>query len=286
MAAVALAKRRWISSPDAILNCKEMTESEHNFNIVMSRRKLTDSISSALLSFYDQLKFMDMDEIVSHIDPNANFGYTRMATLDDSFNGLKFFFEQFDNEFSNMIMMFKRWFNHELGKKNTICLIGPPSCGKTWVANAFGKLGLFMGTIGAWNRNDNRFAFNNCVNARIVVHDECKQPLVDIGYLEKLKEIYAGAEGSVDRKFANDARASGCPVIATCNVFPVQSVEQRAAFAERINYVYCNPVPEMKELCSFPCNPLALVSLIKMVEQAQQNEFTADCQQQFVDDDM
>lgn len=270
MEAVALAKRKWISSPDAILNCKEMTESIHNYNIVMSRRKLTDSISSAMMSFYDELKYMDMDQIASYIDKDANFGYTRMATFDDSFTALKMFFEQFDCDFISYVTMFKKWFNHDLGKKNTICLIGPPSCGKTWVATAFAKLGLFVGTIGAWNRNDNRFAFNNCVNVRIIVHDECKQPLVDIGYLEKLKEIYAGAEGSVDRKFANDARASGCPVIATCNVYPVSACDQREAFAERINYVYCQQIPDMKPLCEFPCNPLAIVAYMKMVEDLSQ----------------
>ncbi|KZS05374.1 Uncharacterized protein APZ42_031456 [Daphnia magna] len=264
--ALEIGQLQWISSPDAILNLDVLTkEPDHNYNIICSRDKLLKGIASGQQALYSKIRPMRMESIISLIDSNATFGYNRIATREDSLLGLKHFFQQFDDGYHATVKLFHDWFNQDLGKKNTICLIGPPSCGKTWVANAFMKLGLFGGSIGAWNKNDNKFAFNNCVTARIVMHDECKQPMNDIGYIEKLKEIYAGSEGCVDRKFTNDARASGCPVIATCNSHPVSNKEHRAAFEERITYIHCNQVPEMKEFCEFPCNPLAIWDLVSHV---------------------
>lgn len=201
-------------------------------------------------------------------DKNPTFGLHSMQSRDQSFEALKIWYtQQSDNKPKELVNWFHQWFDRLTGKKNTILLQGPPNCAKTWVANAWCALGLFVGKIKNHTKNST-FTFGDLGNCRIIFHNECKQPLNnDGGYLEKLKEIYEGQPAAVDVKYKTYAETPYAPVIATCNSYPVENSNEVPAFEERWRKINCRVIPELKDYCHSPCNPMAVFDLVIWAQQ-------------------
>ena len=265
-AANTLATMEWTTSIPAILGHRLMHKDGHTFNCVAYRKKVADMLSAMLDVEYQKMQNMTLEDIREMIGDNPCFGLNRMQTREKSFEALLLWFLQQNNgcplQTAEMILMFRDWFDKKLGKKNTIMLIGPPSCAKTWLANAFASLGRWRGSILPWNKNGSQFIWQETIKARIVVHDECRQPITDVGYLEILKQIYGGTQAQVDKKFECSTLSSGCPVIATCNEYPISNLSEEAAFKTRWNLINVKMVDELKDLTSLPCNPMAIFDII------------------------
>lgn len=265
-AAIQLAAMEWTTNISTILSHPLLHREGHTYNIIARRADLEKQLTAMLEVEFEKMKTMSIADIRDVIGANPSFGLTKMQTRDKSFYALKkWFLGQANNcplAASQLVLYFEQWFNGELGKKNTILLIGPPSCAKTWVSQAFQRLGRWSGNILPWNKNNSSFIWQETVTARIISHDECRQPIVDVGYLETLKQVYAGTQVNVDKKFKSAMLTSGAPVIATCNFDPIQNNCERPAFDERWTRINCQKVDELKDVCSLACNPLAIFDLI------------------------
>lgn len=265
-AALELSNLEWTTSISTLLAHSILHKEGHTFNIITKRAEVEKQLMAMLDVEFNKIRFMSIDDIRDVIGGNPSFGLGKIQTREKSLLALKtWFMGQCDGclfKTSMMILHFRDWFDGLLGKKNTILLIGPPSCAKTWVSQGFQRLGRWCGGILPWNKNGSTFIWQETVNARVISHDECRQPICDVGYLETLKQVYAGTQVNVDKKFASASLSSGAPVIATCNFDPVQNSDERSAFDERWTVFNINVIPELKELCSLPCNPMAIFDLI------------------------
>jgi hypothetical protein len=171
------------------------------------------------------------------------------------------FFTQFGPDACKMFVMFRKWFDQELGKKNTIILIGPPSCGKTLIASAWTRLGKYFGKITEWTKGA-QFCFAGCRWGRVVLHDECIQPIEASEHLELLKKVYAGEKNvPINVKYSDGSIACGAPVIGTANSDPIRNNSVRDAFNERVNWLNLTDDHELKELATGAINPMALFDM-------------------------
>ena len=268
-AAFQLSTREWCTDMEYILGHPGMhKDGRFQYLITMKRLDVEKALASLLAVEYQRIRHMTLDQIRAKFNTteSPSFGLNKVQGREISFDALKSWFEvQSGNGEEGGAMLvhkFQQWFDSNLGKKNTMLLIGPPSCGKTWVSQAFQRIGRWYGGILAWTRAGSAFTFQETVTARIIYHDECRQPSADVGYLETLKQIYAGTQVNVDKKFKSNSMSSGAPVIATCNAYPVTNAEERNAFEERWTVINCQVVEGLKEPCSLPCHPFAIFDLI------------------------
>ena len=194
------------------------------------------------------------------VGDGVNFNGTKFMERADSLLALDMFFDQFPNKLE-IITMFCDWFDRKLKKKNTICLIGPPSCGKTWIAQLFCNIAGFHGSILSYVQKC-QFLFSDIVDSRIVFHDECKHPLGDQSFIELLKQVWGGStDVTINVKHKNPRKVKVPPVIATCNQFPLNNMADATAFDHRVNWIY--PTAEMdKDLFTAACHPLAFFDFL------------------------
>lgn len=270
-AANILATMEWTTSIPTILGHRLMHKEGHTYNCIAQKKRVADMLKAMLDVEYEKMQHMKMDDIREVIGDNPSFGLNKIQTREKSLEGLLLWYlkqnQGCPQKTSEMILMFQNWFDKELGKKNTIMLVGPPSSAKTWIANAWAGLGRWRGSILPWNRNGSQFMWQETVKARVIVHDECRQPMTDVGYLETLKQIYAGNQAQVDKKFETATLSSGAPVIGTCNNYPISNPVEEAAFWARWNLINVQSIHELKDIAALPCNPLALFDLVEWAKE-------------------
>lgn len=263
------AKLEWTVDIERLTKLPMKRDRAGNYVFHMKRRDVLNVLDSLLDEYYGKVMNYTFERLKSKIPHDCNFGHREghFMSRKDSFTVLKLWFKtNYDKgwkmEFTNWI----DWFNF-LGyarykKRNTIILYGPPSCGKTLIAEPWKYLALFNGKILSYVKQA-RFLFGGCVRGRLFFHDECIQPLNDDSYLETLKCIYAGTTAPVDVKFQKDPVDTACaPVIGTANTHPVRNPTHMEAFMERCHFKQCVPMKEaLADLVYGKIHPIALFDL-------------------------
>lgn len=140
-------------------------------------------------------------------------------------------------------------------KKNTMCVIGPPNCGKSYFFDAVVNLFCNYGQIANFNRYQ-QFPLMDCVNRRILIWDE---PMCETSAYEDLKMLFGGGKMRVKVKYHGDAEIDRTPVIVTANnyIFP-----NDAAFNSRLTVYNWRQCQYLKDL-NKKLNPIAIISLFK-----------------------
>lgn len=105
-----------------------------------------------------------------------------------------------------------------MGKKNTLCITGPPSSGKTYFVRFVSSYFISIGQVRNFNRNDS-FPLNDCTDKRILIWDE---PNYTREYLETIKMLFSGDNTPANVKYENQVVIEKTPLLITTNtdVFP------------------------------------------------------------------
>jgi len=216
---------------------------------------------------YSRTKEWTMDDIFDSFgDRIPSFGKnsSQMLSVTDSLVALKsFLFTQFDVSWQTTFLTICRIFDRENGKQNSVCLVGPKSCGKTWFLDGFAKLARFVGTPKNFIKGDT-FAWSDCVNCRLLRFDECRIPIQAETWIEKFKEITGGQDTQVNRKYEVNAIVEKTPVFMSANSDPfVNNSSEKPYFVpDRIlmlNLFMWREAPIMTQ--SKQLNPIALCML-------------------------
>lgn len=126
-----------------------------------------------------------------------------------------------------------------LGKKNTLELIGPASCGKSYFCNMLCDYYINVGHIKNFNRNEG-FPLQGAYNKRILLWEEAH---AEIGAHETCKLILGGDPCAAKIKFKDDQTISKTPVIITANV---RTFPQSPPFNDRMIRYSWKPAPFLK----------------------------------------
>ncbi|EFX61411.1 hypothetical protein DAPPUDRAFT_339705 [Daphnia pulex] len=267
-----ISKRYWLSDFSSLLAVSDVMLKEDLQKVLMyNMLKVQQYMNNVFTLEYNIMRNQSFSDFRNTLNSNnVAFGEGFMSR-EDSFNVLKLMFSTVrmnDLEAAKLIILFRKWFDRELGKKNTIILIGEPSCGKTWLAKAWMKLACYWGKITEWSKG-NQFIFSGCCVGRIILHDECIQPIEDNAYSETLKKIYAGECCPISVKYQSGQLSCGAPVIGTCNSFPIRNRDAvfRQAFDERITFLDWHGKEAMDSANIYgECNPRALFDLVDWAE--------------------
>lgn len=166
---------------------------------------------------------------------------TRYHERSDSLNKLEYFLEyQLGEEKEDFIEFMFKWLNKKSGKQNCLNIIGPPSSGKTWFARILEEASITSGQIANQNRNTS-FAFNNCVNKRLLHWDE---PNYEPNAEDNSKMLFSGDELPVHIKYQNIIIIQRTPVICTSNTMAFPTSE---AFRVRLRTLRFKSFPTLKE---------------------------------------
>ena len=261
---VAIADKHWIGDMGLLLNLADVrTDTDIQWVLRYHMDSVNKYMHNVFYLNYFNVKNMKFNDIREHLgDCPTAFMDEGFMNREQSLDVLKHvFFTQFGVDGCAVFIMFKKWFDSDLGKKNTIILIGPPSCGKTLIANAWVRLGKYFGKITEWTKGA-QFCFAGCRSGRTVLHDECIQPIEASDHLETLKKIYAGEKNvPINVKYADGSIACGSPVIGTANQDPIRNSSVRDAFNERVNWLNLTDDPALKEMVTGALNPMALFDM-------------------------
>lgn len=258
-----MAEKHWIGDFALLMNLAEVRMNEDIQNVLTFHMDAVEKYMNNQFKLnYFKIKNMSFNDIRTHLKTcSAAFNDGYMG-IEESLAALKeLFLGQFGEDAQRYVVTFRKWFDQTLGKKNTIIIIGPPSCGKTWLASAFTRLGCYFGKILEWTKGS-QFSFGGCQTGRVILHDECIQPIEALDYLETLKKIYAGEKNvPINAKYKEGTLACGAPVIGTSNSHPVRNGSVIEAFEARVNFIHFQHYEPFAELVTGACNPRALFDL-------------------------
>jgi hypothetical protein len=231
-----LGKKNWVANVDSIFTLPSVCE-QYMHDIIVNEVPIRRYVQSAVEMWSRQCAnkaYFNWDSIYHMLsENNASFGVDDFMSRHDSFEILKWWIRNNFVDHVERVLMLKPWFDKKLGKRNTLLMVGPPSCGKTLFADAILRLGLFRGSILNYAKG-NGFCFMDTVNCRIIMHDECEWPLQAPEYTETLKKIWGGQVDAVNVKFKTKQMSSGAPVIACANQSPVKDPKLMPAVMKRV----------------------------------------------------
>lgn len=222
LAIFEIGKANWCMSVNDIFALPSVCELYSNF-IIRYERKISEQLQSAidqycrLCSNIENFTWDKIRDMMLHYNPK----FPGCMPREESAYILKIWLlSNFPDHVDKMLTL-PDWFNKRNGKRNTLLLTGPPSCGKSWFAEAILKIGLFRGGILPYAKGG-QFCFQETINSRIIMHEECQWPIGAPEYTETLKAIWGGQVVDVNVKHRAKQKSSGAPVIACCNFTPCQ----------------------------------------------------------------
>lgn len=145
--------------------------------------------------------------------------------------------------------------NRTNDKINTIELIGPPSCGKTYFANFICDFFLAVGHIENFTRQ-NSFPLQSAYNSRILHWNEAQ---CEPSKLEDAKKILGGDPCSANIKYHDTQTITKTPVIITANQ---QHIPNNEAFRVRMLRYKWRDIG-LSDQSMKPANPLALIDILR-----------------------
>jgi hypothetical protein len=258
-----MAEKHWIGDFALLMDLAEVRmDVDLQYVLTFHMDAIAKYMNNQFMLNYFKVKNMKFNDIRQHLETCPAAFNDGFMGIEDSLKALKHLFVcQFGEDAPRYVVTFRKWFDQTNGKMNTIIIIGPPSCGKTWLASAFTRLGCYFGKILEWTKGS-QFSFGGCQTGRVILHDECIQPIEGLDYLETLKKIYAGEKNvPINVKYKEGALACGAPVIGTSNSHPVRNGSVLEAFEARVNFINFHHDEEFNKLISGQCNPRALFDL-------------------------
>lgn len=130
-------------------------------------------------------------------------------------------------------------------KKNSLFILGPPNCGKTWFAEMLAGYYCNTGEVGNFNKNTS-FPLNDCPNRRLLIWNE---PNVEKDAMDTVKMLTAGDPCPANIKYQSGVVIHRTPLIFTSNkqIFPMTEV-----WTSRIHFVQWRQAPFLKEAPGYP----------------------------------
>lgn len=257
-----LAEKYYIGEFNQLLDCPEVIYNQKIRNtLTFNMSKIEKFMENALTLAAIQMKHMEFLDICKLLEGNSLAFSKGYMSREDSFEILLQIFRfQHESDYIPMFLKMVKWFDHKMTpiKKNTWLIVGPPDSAKTWFATAWKGLARFTGKILNYTRGG-QFCFGGIKLGRLILHDECIQPIEAAEYIETLKQVYAGSETSINVKFKDPIESCYMPVIATANDFPVRNNSVRDAFDSRWTHVQWSKVDS--SMIDGKCHPMALYDL-------------------------
>lgn len=140
-------------------------------------------------------------------------------------------------------------------KLNTMCIIGPPGSGKTFLADCVSAFMLNTGNIANFNKSCN-FPLQDCKNRRFLVWNE---PNFSPNNLDTLKMLLGGDPCPARIKYESDYVIPRTPVMMTTNK---KVLPDNDAFSQRVSTWNWNSATYLKELKKKP-HPLCMIDLYR-----------------------
>lgn len=136
-------------------------------------------------------------------------------------------------------------------KFNTLCLVSPPSCGKSYfvlsLLNNFWPMGQCQNNV----KGGSDFQFQDAVGCRVNLWNECL--LQGDAFIDLSKNIWEGLACAVNVKHEKQKLLKRTPLFVTCNKDPWTFAQQcRSAFMDRCFYYRWHKQPWLKKLQSYP----------------------------------
>ena len=267
-----VAEREWLSEISSILTNYEVVERfENDLEMSMDafEKRLTNKrkLNFAKTQFW---KFEDFYNKLRGTHPSFGIRRDKLQVQSSTFGLLVHWMEcQFGEQWPLTFKEIIRAFDGENGKLNTLVFVGPPSCGKTWFVTMFAQLARYTGYMRNWSQGD-KFCFDNLVNCRFLVHDECQFPMQAPEYFEAYKLLAAGQSPIVNVKFKSGTKVAPAPLFIMANKHPLTNCTNQMQYFDDVRWkvFYLNPVEDFKEMSESKYgNPIALFDVYDYAEQ-------------------
>lgn len=186
-----------------------------------------------------------------------NIHYYDLVTSLDVIEKLLYF--QFDEDELQVVNFLRTLYDvieRRVPKLNSILILGPSNCGKSYFVDMICNYLLNVGRMGTLNKY-NQFGLADCSGKRIIVWDE---PNYESARIEDLKKILGGGEHKVNTKFKNDQAVYRTPVIITTNNHI--SIITNPSFNDRMRHYIWRPFNFLKDCTKLP-NPLCTMEMFK-----------------------
>ena len=226
--------------------------------------------AKAVLSWNSIFKVDHIRRLVGDNHPSFGLESGELCGVDESVNFLlRWFYITFGGGWKDELEHWRKWFDRETGKLNSIYIVGEKDTYKSTVHNSIALLKLAVGRIGRYVQRD-QFIFANITSCCVILHEEAEFPRLDPGYTETMKQIMEGSTASVNVKFRDHQQTSKAPLIGSANKIPwhdcVDSADKEA-FKARTHLIFTRPGCEYNELkgtlTTRNLNPLAWLVLFK-----------------------
>lgn len=267
-----VAEREWLSEVSAILNHPDVVE------------RFEDDLESSMDTFEKRLinkrrlnyaktqywRFEDYYNKLKNTNPSFGVRRDKLQVRANTFAVLVHWMEtQFGPRWPTTFFEMIRAFDGDNGKLNTLVFVGPPSCGKTWLVSMFAQIARYTGYMRNWSDGD-KFCFDNLVNCRFIVHDECQFPMQAPEYFEAYKLLAAGQSPVVNVKFKSGTKVPPSPLFIMANKHPLTNCTNQIEFFDNVRWkvFYLDPVEDFRDMTEGKYgNPLALFDLYDYAQQ-------------------
>lgn len=143
-------------------------------------------------------------------------------------------------------------------KKNTMSIVGPPNCGKSWFFDLVCAFYVNVGHIPNFTRGDH-FPLNDCVGRRIIYWNE---PNIMPSAYDTLKMLWGGDPCPANVKYQGHSLINRTPVIMTGNR---NVIPHRPEFDTRVYRENWKQSPMLKGVKGYP-SPKTLYHLYQMFD--------------------
>lgn len=177
---------------------------------------------------------------------------------------LKHQFHTFESikDFLNTII---KWADYEIPKKNTLYILGPSNCGKSWFSDSLIAMFWNVGYMGNMNKNQGNFWGDNCINRALIVFEEGNMS-GDDNFVADFKRLAQGQQVIVNRKHKDAATISKTPLLVTANhEITINCSKDRAIIETRLIRYYWQESDFLKNCLGFP-HPLVWQRLLTFNE--------------------
>lgn len=139
-------------------------------------------------------------------------------------------------------------------KKNTLCIIGAPSSGKTYYARTLMSIAWKYGQIRNNKKGGDSFTYQDAINCRVAEWNECL--LMGKEEIETAKMVWEGATAPINVKYQKNQRLQRTPLLVTANEVPWRMCKEhvdKKAFTDRAFVHHWTRQEWLKSFGLYPC---------------------------------